>query len=319
MNLSIFLTFAPADRHLLRGRGGSHRMQIGSRPARRPRTVHSPTTARARTPRCWRPAYGILAACFASLALFAASPAHATILLFDQERDAAGQTTVQPTSSGGRLPGDYGDNVTGGVMAVPGGFFTYGDGGEGYTPNVRLEIYGDGGPGDPRVKLWQTGYGDLVNAVFGEGPGIAGSPTLHILFTAEPGYAVDLYSFDLAGFGSDYSIAGVEVMAGAATLFTASDVLVQGDLAGPRRTRFDFAAPLSASELLLRLDLSNLAAGIQDNIGLDNVRFGQTPPAVPEPGTGVLLLAGLVALGHGRRARRASRPPLLNPRSRARS
>jgi hypothetical protein len=242
----------------------------------------------------------------ASLALLAASPAAATILLFDQERDAVSQKTVQPTSSGGRLPGDYGDNATGAVTAVPGGSFTYGDGGEGFTADVSLEIYGDGGPGDPRVSLWQNGYGDLVNVIFGEGPGTAGSSTLSVLFTAAPGYVVDLYGFDLAGFGSDYTIAGVEVLAGAVSLFSASDVLVQGDSSGPGHTTFDFATPRSAPELLLRLDLSNLAAGIQDNIGLDNLRFGQTPPRVPEPTTGGLLLAGLAALGHRRRARSAA-------------
>jgi hypothetical protein len=230
-------------------------------------------------------------------------PAHATILLFDQERDAAGQTTVQPTSSGGRLPGDYGDHVTGAVMAVRGGFFTYGDGGEGFTPDVSLEIYGDGGPSDPRVKLWQTGYGDLVNVIFGEGPGIGGSPTLSVLFSAAPGYVVDLYGFDLAGFGADYTIAGVEVLAGAVPLFSADDVLVEGGAGGPGHTSFAFTAPLSAPELLLRLDLSNLPALIQDNVGLDSIRFGQTPPAVPEPGTAALLLGGLAACGLVRRRR----------------
>lgn len=242
----------------------------------------------------------------ALLAVLPLAPAQATILLFDQQRDAASQSIVGPATSGGRLPGDYGDNVTGPVMAVPGGSFTYGDGGEGFTPEISLEIYGDGGPSDPRVNLWQDGYGDLVNVIFGEGPGTAGSPTLNVLFTATPGFAVDLYGFDLAGFGSDYTIAGVEVLAGAASLFSAVDVLVEGDANGPRRTSFDFTTPLSAPELLLRIDLSNLAAGIQDNVGLDSVRFGQTPP-VPEPGTAALLLCGLALL---RRVRRpAAGPP----------
>ncbi len=234
---------------------------------------------------------GLLATC--------AAPAGATVLLFDQQRDAAGQTTVQPTSSGGRLPGDYGDNVTGAVMAVPGGFFTYGDGGEGFTPNVSLEIYGDGGPGNPGINLWQTGYGDLVNVIFGEGPGIAGSSTLNVLFTAAPGYAVDLYSFDLAGFGQDYVIAGVSVLAEATSLFSETNVLIEGDLSGPRHTTFSFATPLSAPELLLQLDLSNLSPGIQDNIGIDNIRFGQFPrptAVVPEPSSLCLLGIGVCGL-----------------------
>jgi hypothetical protein len=50
---------------------------------------------------------------------------------------------------------------------------------------------------------------------------------------------------------------------------------------------------LSAPEILIRLDLSNLSSGVQDNIGIDSIRFGQTPPAVPEPGTALLVLCGL--------------------------
>jgi hypothetical protein len=232
------------------------------------------------------------------LGLLAAVPApgHATILLFDQERDAAGQTMVVPTSSGGRLPGDYGDQVTGPVMAVPGGFFTYGDGGEGFTPDVSVDIFSAAATAtDPRVRLWQTGYGDLVNVIFTEGPGTAGAPLLSVRLTAAAGYAVDLYGFELAGFGQDYVIAGVSVFAGAATLFSEANVLVEGDLSGARHTTFAFATPLSAPELLVQVDLSNLASGIQDNVGMDSIRFGQTPPRiVPEPDLALLLLGGLV-------------------------
>jgi mRNA-degrading endonuclease RelE of RelBE toxin-antitoxin system len=114
-----------------------------------------------------------------------------------------------------------------------------------------------------------------------------------VRLTAAPGYAVDLYGFDLAGFGVDYVIAGLSVFAGATTLFSEANVLVQGDLSGPRHTTFAFTTPLSAPELLLQVDLSNLASGIQDNVAMDSIRFGQTPPpAVPEPAP-ALLLAGL--------------------------
>jgi hypothetical protein len=222
--------------------------------------------------------------------------AGATILLFDQQRDAVSQTVVSPTTSGGTVPLDYGDHVSSSLMEVTGGFFTYGDGGEGFTPNVTVDLYTDDGtPTNPRARLWQTNYGDLVNVVFGEGAGIGGSSALNVLFSAEAGYEVDLYGFDLAGWSdADYTIAAVEVFAGEALLFSAPDVLVQGDFVGPRHTSFAFAEPLSGQELLLRLDLSNLAQSIQDNIGIDSIRFGQTPPgAVPEPGvsTGVALFA----------------------------
>ena len=70
------------------------------------------------------------------------------------------------------LPGDYGDHVTGAVMAVPGGFFTYGEGGEGFTPDVSLDIYSDAAThrcrasasGRPATGTWST-------SIFGAGPG----------------------------------------------------------------------------------------------------------------------------------------------------
>jgi hypothetical protein len=65
-------------------------------------------------------------------------------------------------------------------------------------------------------------------------------------------------------------------------------------------TAFNFAAPLSAAQLIIQIDHGNLAEGMQDNIGIDNIRFGQNPPAaVPIPpalwlfGSGLLGLIGI--------------------------
>jgi hypothetical protein len=199
-------------------------------------------------------------------------------------------------------------------MAVTGGFFTYGDGGEGFTPDITLDISSAGATAtDPAVRLWQAGYGDLLNVVFTEGPGTAGSPLLSIRFTAAPGFAVDLYGFELAGFGSDYVIAGVSVSAGATTLFSEANVLVQGDGSGPGHTSFAFTTPLSAPELLLEIDLSNLPSGIQDNVAIDSVRFGQTPPrSVPEASTSLLavLLSALAIRASRGAAPRTREAPL---------
>jgi hypothetical protein len=223
-------------------------------------------------------------------------PARATILLFDEARDEATQTMVVPTSEGGVLPEDYGDQVTGAVMAVPGGFFSYGEAGEGFTPDVEVDIFSAAATAnDPKADLWgEPGYGDLVNVVFAEGPGVGGAPSLSVVLTAAPGVVVDLYGFELGGWNrADYTIAAVEVLADGVPLFSETDVLVEGDLSGPGHTTFEFAQPLSAPELLLRLDLSNLDTNVQDNVGIDTIRFGQTPRPVPEPGQAVLLLTGL--------------------------
>ncbi len=236
---------------------------------------------------------------------FVLSPsfAGATILLFDQARDAGTQTTVGPIASGGTLPADYGDHVTGAVVAVPGGFFTYGEDGEGFTPDVTVDIFSAAATAtDAAVNLWVDGYGNLQNVIFADGPGTAGAPMLSVRFIAAPGYVVDLHGFQLAGFGEDYVIAGVSVLAGAATLFSAADVLVEGDSSGPGHTAFAFDTPMSAPELLLQVDVSNLLPGRQDNIALDSIRFGQTPPpAVPEPTVLLMLCGGLLIISAVRR------------------
>jgi hypothetical protein len=235
----------------------------------------------------------LLALCFST------DTGRATVLVFDQERDTVSQTIVGPTSSGGRLPPDYGDNVTSAAMSVLGGTFTYREEGEGFTPNVQLDVFAAGAtPIEAHVRLWQNGYGDLVNVIYTEGAGTQGAPLLSVRLAVDPGYEVDLYGFDLAGFGTDYTIAGVSVFAGGTTLFSESDVMVEGDMSGPGHSTIVFAAPLSAPELLIEVDLSNLPAGIQDKIGLDNLRFGQTPRPVPEPATLLVFVMTVVAAAY---------------------
>jgi hypothetical protein len=245
-----------------------------------------------------------LALVFAVFA-FAADSARATILLFDEGRDASTRTHVVPAASGADTAADYGDNVTGAVVAVPGGFFTYGDGGEGFTPDVTVDLFtSNATPTDPGARLWQAGYGDLVNVVFSDGPGIGGSPQLFVRLSAAPGFVVDLYGFDLAGFGQDYTIAGVSVTAGASTLYSAANVGIAGDASGAGHTSIAFGVPLSAQELLITVDVSNLATSIQDNVAIDNVRFGQTPPrSVPEPRALAFAALAAAALARSRRAR----------------
>ena len=226
--------------------------------------------------------------------------AHATVLHFDETRNSAG--TVIPTGSPGTVESDYGDNVTGALVAVPGGFFSYGNEGEGYTPNVVADF-----SSRTDVRLWTLQYGDLTNVLFAQSPQL-GIPaeTISILFTADPGYEVQLYHFDLAGFPErDYTINGVSVSGDAGTLFTMSNVLVEGDLSGPRHTSLDFATPLTSGSLLIEIDFSNLASGVQDNIGIDNIRFGQNPPAViPLPSAFWLFVSGLLGLGGFKKQKR---------------
>ncbi|MCP4230973.1 MAG: hypothetical protein GY771_12620, partial [bacterium] len=89
----------------------------------------------------------------------------ASILEFDQIRVGG---IVVPTISGNPVAEDYGDRITGAVMNVPGGQFTYGNGGEGFTPNIVLDYFAENAiPNNPRVGLWGNQYGDLTNVLIG--------------------------------------------------------------------------------------------------------------------------------------------------------
>jgi hypothetical protein len=240
----------------------------------------------------------MLAAAFLLAGL--ADVSRASILEFDQIRDTSG--TVIPTISGNGPEQDYGDRVTTSPMNVSGGQFTYGDGGEGFTPNVVVDYFaGSAVVGNPGVSLWGSGYGDLTNALIGNN----NSMSLNVRLTADSGFDVQLYHFDLAGWAStDYSINAVQVSSGANTLFSQSNVLVEGDASGALHTSFDFLTPLTATELLIHIDYSNLSGNQQDNIGLDNIRFGQNPPAlIPLPAAWLLFVSGLAVLGFRGRCR----------------
>jgi hypothetical protein len=228
--------------------------------------------------------------------------AHSSILLFDQTREDG---VVVPTGDGGDVPAGYGDRVAGAVQAVPGGAFTYGEAGEGFTPNVVVDFFSIAPGGANDVTLFTESYGDLTNVLFGN----QSSNTLNVRLTAEGSFSVLLHGFDLAGWPDrDYRISAVRVLDGSATLFSQAEVLVEGDFAGSRHTSFSFATPLSGSELLIEIDYSNIPGSQQDNIGIDNIRFGQNPPAVvPLPATAVLCISALTVLASRARRPRRSR------------
>ena len=86
------------------------------------------------------------------------------------QRGARTQAAVDgsPSSSGGTLQADYGDHASAAVTTVPGGFFTYGAARESFTPDVSVDVFSAAANAtDPRVRLWQTGYGDLVRHLRG--------------------------------------------------------------------------------------------------------------------------------------------------------
>ncbi len=243
------------------------------------------------------------------------TPARATVLTFDQVRIGG---SVVPTISGNAVPQDYGDRVSGEIMPASGGSFTYGEGGEGYTPAVEVEYFGGSATSvTSAASLWHDGYGTLENVLFGN----QNSSTLNVRLTADAGVDVLLYGFDLGGwYRTDHTVGAIRVLSGGQPLFEAFDVVVHGAVGGPGRTTIAFATPIAAHALLLTVDSANLAGGQQDNIGLDNIRFGQSVPpdgtgddgeggeSVPEPASVVLAALAVGALAA---RRRRSKPVLL--------
>ncbi|MDZ4372891.1 MAG: PEPxxWA-CTERM sorting domain-containing protein [Phenylobacterium sp.] len=216
----------------------------------------------------------------AALALVPAA-AQATILTFD---------IADGVSNFENMPQTYGDNVS---AAIDGLGHSYGVGAEGYTPNVTVDY---GTPGEDPA-LWTTGYGDLTNIYFNDADG---DLTFTTTFTADAGFLVDLYSFDMAWyFASPQTIAGLSIVdvAQNQVLYSQGPFVLPG---GEAHTPFTFATPLSASTLRIVVDLTGLG-GVSDDVALDNIRFGQSQAPVvggiPEPSTWAMMILGFGAAG----------------------
>src|SRR4051812_47193039 len=174
----------------------------------------------------------LVAACGALLV----SNAMAVELIFEPETGDSFTT--------GYLPSGYGDRVT---STVQDGFKYSLNGGA--TPNVVTRF----GPDDALVMLYAYPgqYGDLVNVVYAQEP-----HPFEFRLVADPGFAVTLNSFDMAGWPElDFpSIASVSVEDGSGNvLFSQSNVYIQGDSFGPRHNHFSFSGA-SAQELRIKFD-----------------------------------------------------------------
>jgi uncharacterized protein (TIGR03382 family) len=210
-----------------------------------------------------------------------ASAAQATLLTFDTN-----------TANGVDLPENYGNRVA----SVLQDGFTYDDS-LGLTPNVTVDFATALG-GRPRT--WTTPFGDLTNIIYAP----QSSGELRVTLTADDGWFVDLRGFDLAGWpNTDYTINGVRILTDGNFALDTGALLVRGatpDELSRRHTSFDFTdAQFRASEITIIIDFANIAAGSQDNIGLDNLLFAQT--IIPGPGTAPAL--ALLALVAARRRR----------------
>jgi len=193
---------------------------------------------------------------FSLALLFATGTAHTSVLTF----------SIDGLSNFASMPPAYGDRV----VALDNADFHYDEQGEGFTPNIVVSYTSSGGQ-DP--SWWGTGYGDLGQVYFEDHDG---NGQAEIVLTADYGYEVVLYGFEMAAYSSSFIsdpiLNAVRVQGcGASPLFEQLDVAISKTT----HTSFDFAAePIRAREVRIQYDSANLD-NLSDDIGLGNIRFGQ--------------------------------------------
>lgn len=190
---------------------------------------------------------------------------------------------------------DYGDRVTSSVDANGHMYDIIVGNGLGPTPNVEASY----GPGDP--ALWTSGFGDLTNIYFNDDDF---DTSLQITLVADPGFEVGLFGFDVASFiAAGQTVQGIEVRDGDGnSLWSIGSQLISGP---GGHNDYDFNDGLFASSLTLDVDLTGLG-GLSDDIGLDNVHFGQRVVAVPEPSSSCALLTMFALCSTRMRRRRTT-------------
>ena len=213
-----------------------------------------------------------------------ATSAQATILTFDLDPGVP---------NFGDIPGSYGDNVNAASDAV-GSYLV----GNGYTPNVTTDYRTWQISSDTvaynNLDFWATGYGDLTNVAFSV---VSGDHFAEITLVPEPGWAIRLNSFDMAGFPvADHLDSQVRILDG-----TSNTILVDYSpvtILGTGGTHSTFTPGLThEGPLSIRFGYNNW------NVGIDNINFDQVA-VVPEPETYAMLLAGLGLVGFMARHRK---------------
>ena len=194
-------------------------------------------------------------AAFTTLIAFAGCT-HASVLTF----------MISGIGNFGDMPQDYGDRI----MGLDDGTYQYDEQSEGFTPNILVSYTNNAGQ-DP--SWWNNGYGDLSQVYF---ENTDGNGSAEIVLTADYGYEVVLYSFDMAAytsvFSSDPTIDAVRVQGCSPTpIFEELNAVISRTT----RSTYDFTAgPLQAREIRIQFESGNLG-GLSDDIAFDNIRFGQ--------------------------------------------
>lgn len=232
-----------------------------------------------------------------------AAQSHATVLTFDM-----GAVDNQSVDA---LYQSYGDRVGNPIFDALAPTYSYGSA-CGITPNVSVTYLAGTFFGISQPPS-QRRFGDLNNVIWRT---FGGNNILGVTLTADPGFEVQLFSFDIAALLNLSNIAlsenlpakSIIVYNQMGTVLFRDPNPANGPLpiipaidgaAMPTHRTYDFATltggPLVGQTIQLFIDVGQISSKI-DRFGLDNIKFGQNPPGIPAPaGLGLVALTGLLA------------------------
>ena len=195
----------------------------------------------------------IVAVAFVVLALTAVSCTEGSTILF---RPATGHF-----AEFGLVPQNYGSRITSTVQDG----YSYGLEG-GPTPNIVAQC---NTTSMPQIQTWDYNFGDLVDVAI---PSSSETQTFELDLIADPGYIVNLLSFDMASWTNYIStINSVSVVDGTGTiLFNQPNASVQSTPTS--HTHYAFTGVQSPT-VKIKFDSLNTDA---DDVGITNINFSQS-------------------------------------------
>ena len=169
------------------------------------------------------------------------------------------------------LNSGYGDYVDG---PAADGFMYTGTGG--FTPHVSVALGAETDTGSAGLLPWGSGYNDLQNVIYGAILGGSGVAHLVVTLSADPGHLATLESFDLGNWGVAVNLPYVRVLnETGAVLFEDLAVDLNANTSPDERNYVLNPAP-QGKVLTLLVSVSGLG-NIADNVGIDNLTFGELP------------------------------------------